>query len=107
MALEEYSFSHLLPTFLIPVGTQVVLKEDKVLADGVRPRGSVAVVAEARPMRCLPLLRGRPDGGCSQAGHSPQGIRGPAALTGGTKGVHRLSLPGGFALWAGDGGLRR
>jgi uncharacterized protein len=48
MALEEHSFSHLLPTFRIPLGTQVVLKVDKPLPDGeVRPRGSVAVVTEA------------------------------------------------------------
>jgi predicted nucleotidyltransferase len=46
MALEEPSFRHLLPTFLIPPGTQVVLKADKPLPDGsVRQRGSVAVVA--------------------------------------------------------------
>jgi predicted nucleotidyltransferase len=48
MSLEEYSFSHLLPTFIIPAGTQVVLKVDKILADNsVRPRGSVAVVQES------------------------------------------------------------
>ena len=50
MALEEHSFSHLLPTFLIPPGTQVVLKVDKPQAGGaVRPRGSVAVVQESPP----------------------------------------------------------
>ncbi|HEX5272753.1 MAG TPA: nucleotidyltransferase domain-containing protein [Gemmataceae bacterium] len=48
MALEGYSFRHLLPTFRVPPGTQVVLKADKPLPDGsVRPRGSVAVVAES------------------------------------------------------------
>jgi predicted nucleotidyltransferase len=48
MALEEHSFGHLLPTFLISPGTQVVLKADKPLPDGtVRQRGSVAVVAES------------------------------------------------------------
>jgi hypothetical protein len=36
MALEEHSFRHLLPTFLISPGTQVVLKVDKPLADGTR-----------------------------------------------------------------------
>src|SRR5436305_681207 len=47
MALEEYSFRHLLPTFIIPTGTQVVLKVDKVLLDGtVRQRGGVAVVVD-------------------------------------------------------------
>jgi predicted nucleotidyltransferase len=48
MALEEYSFRHLLPTFIISAGTQVVLKVDKTHADGtVHPRGSVAVVEES------------------------------------------------------------
>jgi hypothetical protein len=47
MATEEYSFRHLLPTFIIPAGTQVVLKADKTCADGtLRQLGSVAVVAE-------------------------------------------------------------
>lgn len=48
MALQEHSFQHLLPTFLIAPGTQVVLKADKPLPDGtVRQRGSVAVVAQS------------------------------------------------------------
>ena len=48
MALEEHSFRHLLPTFLISPGTQVVLQVDKPLADGtMRQRGSVAVVQES------------------------------------------------------------
>jgi hypothetical protein len=48
MALEEHSFRHLLPTFIISPGTQVVLKADKPQPDGtVRQRGSVAVVAES------------------------------------------------------------
>ena len=48
MTLEDHSFRHLLPTFHISPGTQVVLKVDKPLPDGtVRPRGSVAVVAES------------------------------------------------------------
>jgi hypothetical protein len=48
MTLEEHSLRHLLPTFLIPQGTQVVLKVDKPLADGsVRQRGSVAAVQES------------------------------------------------------------
>jgi predicted nucleotidyltransferase len=47
VSLEEHSFRHLLPTFLISPGTQVVLKVDKPLADGtIRQRGSVAVVQE-------------------------------------------------------------
>ncbi|HZV05155.1 MAG TPA: nucleotidyltransferase domain-containing protein [Gemmataceae bacterium] len=48
MALEEHSFRHLLPTFIISPGTQVVLKVDKPLPDGtIRQRGSVAVIAES------------------------------------------------------------
>jgi predicted nucleotidyltransferase len=48
MALEEHSFRHLLPTFIISPGTQVVLKVDKPLPDGtIRQRGSVAVVSES------------------------------------------------------------
>lgn len=48
MALEEHSFRHLLPTFLISPGTQVVLKVDRSLPDGsIRQRGSVAVVQES------------------------------------------------------------
>jgi hypothetical protein len=48
MALEEHSFRHLLPTFLISPGTQVVLRVDKPQRDGtIRPRGSVGVVAES------------------------------------------------------------
>jgi predicted nucleotidyltransferase len=48
MALEEHSFRHLLPTFIISPGTQVVLKVDKFSPDGtIRQRGSVGVVAES------------------------------------------------------------
>jgi hypothetical protein len=35
MTAEEYSFRHLLPGFIIPPGTQVVLKVDKTRADGL------------------------------------------------------------------------
>jgi hypothetical protein len=50
MALEDHSFRHLLPTFIIPVGTQVFLTADRPLPDGtVRQRGSVAVVQESPP----------------------------------------------------------
>lgn len=46
--MHEKSFRHLLPTFLISPGTQVVLQVDKRLADGTyRPRGSVAVVIDS------------------------------------------------------------
>ncbi|MFO0970544.1 MAG: hypothetical protein U0793_33790 [Gemmataceae bacterium] len=45
---DHPSFRHLLPTFIISPGTQVVLKVDKPLPDGaIRQRGSVAVVAES------------------------------------------------------------
>jgi predicted nucleotidyltransferase len=48
VVLEEHSFRHLLPTFLISPGTQVVLKVDKLLPDGtIRQQGSVAVVQES------------------------------------------------------------
>jgi len=48
MALEEHSFRHLLPDFLISPGTQVVVKVDTPRPDGsFRPRGSVAVVAHS------------------------------------------------------------
>src|SRR5271165_504318 len=48
MTAEEYSFRHLLPTFIISPGTQVVLKVDKTLSDGsLRPRGSVAIIQES------------------------------------------------------------
>src|SRR4051812_9067957 len=47
-AVEEKSFRHLLPTFLISPGTQVVLRVDKHLpGGGYRPRGSVAEVVES------------------------------------------------------------
>lgn len=48
MALQEHSLRHLLPTFIIPSGTQVVLTVDKPLSDGtVRQRGNVAIVEES------------------------------------------------------------
>jgi predicted nucleotidyltransferase len=63
MALEEHSFRHLLPTFLIPPGTQVVLKVDKPLPGGaVRQRGSVAVVAESPADNRLPYTLRFADG---------------------------------------------
>jgi predicted nucleotidyltransferase len=50
MAEDAHSFRKLLPTFIIPPGTQVVLRVDKPLPDGeFKPRGSVAVVVEAPP----------------------------------------------------------
>jgi uncharacterized protein len=51
MAAEQRSFRQLLPTFRIPVGSQVVLRVLKALADGtsVKPPGSVGVVAESPP----------------------------------------------------------
>jgi hypothetical protein len=76
MALEEYSFSHLLPTFLIPVGTQVVLKEDKPMPNGsVRPRGSVAVVAEAPTENCYAYTLRFADGQTAKAYFAELAIR--------------------------------
>lgn len=76
MALEEYSFSHLLPTFLIPVGTQVVLKGDKPLPDGgSRPRGSVAVVTEAPADNCYAYTLRFADGAIAKAYFAELAIR--------------------------------
>lgn len=51
MAREEHSFRHPLPTFLIPVGTQVVLKQARRVPGSatIKPAGSVAEVLEAPP----------------------------------------------------------
>jgi predicted nucleotidyltransferase len=76
MALEEYSFRHLLPTFLIPVGTQVVLKEDKCLPDGqARPRGSVAVVTDAPTDNCYAYTLRFADGATGKAYFAELAIR--------------------------------
>jgi hypothetical protein len=48
--VHEKSFRHLLPTFLISPGTQVVLKVNRALPDGTyRAAGSVAEVIESPP----------------------------------------------------------
>jgi hypothetical protein len=48
MAQQERSFQHLLPTFIISPGTQVVLKADKSLPDGgVRGTGQSPPKGEA------------------------------------------------------------
>lgn len=48
MPSDAHSFRKLLPTFLIPPGTQVVLRVDKPLPGGeVKPRGGVAVVVQS------------------------------------------------------------
>lgn len=48
MPTDARCFRHLLPTFIISPGTQVVLKVDKPGADGgIRQRGSVAIVVES------------------------------------------------------------
>ncbi len=51
MAADAPSFRKLLPGFVIPAGTQVVLKVAKTLVDGeqFRPPGSVGVVLESPP----------------------------------------------------------
>ncbi len=48
MSADEHSFRKLLPGFVIPAGTQVVLKAAKVLPGGERfkPSGSVGIVLE-------------------------------------------------------------
>src|SRR5262249_5276946 len=72
---DHPSFRHLLPTFIISPGPQVVLKAAKPLPDGaVRQRGSVAVVAES-PADNHPPLRRRPNPQRSlqRARHPPQG----------------------------------
>src|SRR3990172_962461 len=47
--MPNHPLRHLLPTFVIPVGTQVVLKVAKPLPSGqaVKPPGSVGVVVDA------------------------------------------------------------
>jgi predicted nucleotidyltransferase len=66
--VAERSFRHLLPTFLIPTGTQVVLKVDKRLADGsVRTHGSVAVVTESPTTNDHPYTVRFADGQTTQA----------------------------------------
>ena len=54
MALEEHSFRHLLPRFLISPGTQVVLKADKALPGSERVPGPLALRGN-RLMRLLPV----------------------------------------------------
>ena len=51
---HEYSFQRLLPTFIIPAGSQVVLKRDHTLLDaaGSKPRGSVGIVTESPVDNC-------------------------------------------------------
>ena len=58
MAADEHSFRKLLPGFVIPAGTQVVLKAAKVLPDGERfkPPGSVGIVLECPPDNQHPYL---------------------------------------------------
>lgn len=76
MALEEHSFSHLLPSFLIPRGTQVVLKVDKKLADGsLRGHGSVAVVVEHPEENSEPYAIRFADGQTAQAFFAELAIR--------------------------------
>jgi predicted nucleotidyltransferase len=68
MAPDEHSMCHLLPTFLISPGTQVVLKVDKPLPDGtVRQRGSAAVVQESPPDNRQPYMLRFADGQTIQA----------------------------------------
>jgi predicted nucleotidyltransferase len=76
MALEEHSFRHLLPTFLIPTGTQVVLKVDRTLPDGgLRPRGSVAIVTDTPDDNSDPYTIRFADGRMLQAHFAELAIR--------------------------------
>jgi predicted nucleotidyltransferase len=76
MALEEHSFRHLLPTFLIPPGTQVVLRVDKTLPDGtVRQRGSVAVITDSPADNAEPYTLRFADGRTLQAHFGELAIR--------------------------------
>jgi predicted nucleotidyltransferase len=54
----DHSFRRLLPTFIIPAGTQVVLKVAKHLAEGeeFKPAGSVGVVLQSPPNNYDPYL---------------------------------------------------
>ena len=58
MSAGNHSFRTLLPGFVIPAGTQVVLKVAKVLPDGqqFKPPGSVGVVLESPPDNHQPYL---------------------------------------------------
>jgi uncharacterized protein len=57
------SFRKLLPTFIIPPGTHVVLRVDKPLGEGdVRPRGSVAIVVASPPDNRSPYMLRFADG---------------------------------------------
>lgn len=55
MSTDAQTIRHVLPTYVIPCGTQVVLRVDKRLSNGkMRPRGSVAIVVESPPQNDLP-----------------------------------------------------
>ena len=99
---DDHSFRKLLPGFVIPAGTQVVLKAAKTLPDGeqFKPPGSVGVVLESPPNNHQPYLVRFADGrdghsllpriGAAAArgrGRIGRGHRGPAALD-------HLPLPG-------------
>lgn len=58
MSQDQHSFRKLLPGFVIPAGTQVVLKVAKALPDSLefKPAGSVGVVLESPSDNRLPYL---------------------------------------------------
>ena len=109
MAADEHSFRKLLPGFVIPAGTQVVLKVAKILPGGehFKPSGSVGMVLESPPDNHDPYLVRFTDGetvtayfrrvGPAAAGGRRRvgpGDRGPAALD-------HLPLPGWLqGVWA-------
>ena len=102
MSADEHSFRKLLPGFVIPAGTQVVLKAAKILPDGeqFKPPGSVGIVLESPPDNQHPYLVRFTDGETVTAYFHELALRrrevedelgevtrGPAALD-------HLSLPG-------------
>jgi hypothetical protein len=71
-----HSFRHLLPSFIISPGTQVVLKVDKPQPEGgVRQRGSVAVVADSPADNAQPYTLRFADGQTLQAHFGELAIR--------------------------------
>jgi predicted nucleotidyltransferase len=66
--MDENSLRHLLPTFIIPVGTQVVLKVAKGVADGAyKPHGTVAEVVVSPPSNTQPYRVRFADGQTTEA----------------------------------------
>jgi len=77
MAHDDPSFRKLLPGFVIPAGTQVVLKAAKILASGehFKPPGSVGVVLESPPDNRQPYLVHFADGETAMAAFDELALR--------------------------------